>query len=690
MSQSIAEINSEAPAPLGALAINRRSQPLLPDVGVIALVPDAWDDLWQPRHHVLSRLARYFNVVWMEPGKNWLEMLRNRRRTASFDCGSGIGGDTLPPAGMIAYPAEIWLPKLHRWSWLDGMLLEQRLRRARNFLTRIGCQKIILYMWRSTFSRALDYGPFDLTCYHIDDEYSFSAVEVPLDGTEQRLIKEVGQVFLHSPGLLEKKGRINPHTEFVPNGVDYEAYSRESAEPPDLARIPHPRIGYTGFIKRHLDWPVLIRLSQDHPEWSFVFVGPQSPHLDIVKAIEQLRRQPNVYFLGPKSTEILSNYPQHFDVCIMPYQANDYTKYVYPLKLHEYLASGRPTVGTRIRTLAEFTTVVRLASTLEEWSAAIQESLSSAANSPERRAKRQSVAQQHDWQTLVLQIAQVMAERLGSDYSRRLSHLLLTGKRSIDLAAYWASPRERERVTDLLDIVPKGYSSILDIGGRDGHISALLTSQFESVTCLDLEKPNVSNEKVVAVKGDVTKLDYPDNHFDVVLCAEVLEHIPPDLLARACSEITRVAKHAVVVGVPYKQDRRVGRTTCRFCGRKNPCWGHVNAFDAERLQALFNTLVDAKTTFVGQTRERTNRLSAFLMDLGGNPWGTYEQEEGCIYCGSQLIPAARRTILERVCSGVGVALNKLQAPFVPARPNWVYMVFRKHGASTATGQTPLI
>src|SRR5262245_36058628 len=43
------------------------SSPLLPDVGVIALVPDAWDDFWQSRHYVLTRLARYFQVVWCNP-----------------------------------------------------------------------------------------------------------------------------------------------------------------------------------------------------------------------------------------------------------------------------------------------------------------------------------------------------------------------------------------------------------------------------------------------------------------------------------------------------------------------------------------------------------------------------------------------------------------------------------------------
>ena len=184
------------------------------------------------------------------------------------------------------------------------------------------------------------------------------------------------------------------------------------------------------------------------------------------------------------------------------------------------------------------------------------------------------------------------------------------------------------------------------------------------------------------VPGDVTKLEYPDNSFDVVLCAEVLEHIPPHLLAQACSEISRVAKHTVVIGVPYRQDLRVARTTCLLCGRKNPRFAHVNSFDELRLKALFKELQkQTKVAFVEKNKDYTNALSAWLMDLGGNPWGTYEQEEGCIYCGNQLVRPAERPFYKRVCTRLAGVLNTIQAHFVPFRPACGYTSFSEKDES---------
>ncbi len=230
-------------------------------------------------------------------------------------------------------------------------------------------------------------------------------------------------MFIHSPALLEKKGRINPSTSFVPNGVNYSLHSERCPEPSDLTRIPRPRIGYTGWLKSQLNWPALIELAKRHRSWSFVFVGGLRSGHDVEHHLRELSDLPNAHFLGSKKTDEIAAYPQHFDACIMPYREDGYTKFIYPLKLHEYLASGKPTVGTRIPSLVEFSDVVHLCHGVEEWSAKLTEALSPASNTPEQCQLRQDVARSHDWHDITEQIARTMASKLGTEYAQRLDEL---------------------------------------------------------------------------------------------------------------------------------------------------------------------------------------------------------------------------------------------------------------------------
>jgi Glycosyl transferases group 1 len=393
--------------------------PMLPDVGVLALVPEPWSVVWQLRHQVLRRLARYFHVVWANPPLHWRaalnEMWRPRAERHAH------------PPGFHVHPAEVWLPKFYRPSWLASLTTRLRLEQARNILTQAGCEAILLSLWRPEFADAMRHLPSCQSCYHIDDEYSFSDVEVPLSDQERTLIAQVDQVFVSSPSLRLKKGGINRHTAYVPNGVDYPAYATVYPEPDDLARIPRPRVGYSGVLKRHLDWPLLFRLTELRPSWSFVFVGPIQDDPVTHSAVQCLAARPNVHLLGCKPAYELPPYPQHFDVCVMPYVVNDYTRYIYPLKLHEYLATGRPVVGVPIPSLERFADVVTLAHDAEGWMLALDEALAAAGNSTERQAARRAIARTHDWEGLVQHMARLLAERLGPSYVTRLEVALQLG-----------------------------------------------------------------------------------------------------------------------------------------------------------------------------------------------------------------------------------------------------------------------
>ena len=154
-----------------------------------------------------------------------------------------------------------------------------------------------------------------------------------------------------------------------------------------------------------------------------MFVGPTGYLGEDAPLVEALSRMVNVHFLGARPVDELPAYTQHLDVCMLCYVVDDYTKFIYPLKLHEYLASGRPVVGAPIRSLQEFADVVRISRTSEEWSSAITGSLSAVAQSLRQVEARRRVAHDYAWDKLTHRVAATITSGLGRPYRDRFAEL---------------------------------------------------------------------------------------------------------------------------------------------------------------------------------------------------------------------------------------------------------------------------
>ena len=375
--------------------------------GFIALVSHDWNDQWLGRAQILSRIAKQFHVVWCGPPHEW-RAIPSRARS-----GPSVQEPVADLPMLHTYRPEPWLPRLYRPRTLALRLFQQRLENARAILERHGCTHIVLSIWNPQYSNVLPLVKHDMSMYHINDEYSFAPVQQPISAEERVLMTSVDEVFIHSPAVMARKGALCSSATLTPNGVDFDAFASSRPIPDDLAAIPSPRIGYSGFLKTQLDWELLYATAQQNPQWSFVFVGKALEQPGLAESLARLDSLKNVHFLGGKPSRELSAYPQHFDVCMLPYCIDDYTKYIDPLKLSEYMASGRPAVGTPILPLREVSDLVALATSSMDWRQAISASLLPAANAPEERAKRQSWAKTRTWDALVTTILNRVDRRLG-------------------------------------------------------------------------------------------------------------------------------------------------------------------------------------------------------------------------------------------------------------------------------------
>ena len=247
----------------------------------------------------------------------------------------------------------------------------------------------------------------------------------------------------------------------------------------------------------------------------------------------------------------------------------------------------------------------------------------------------------------------------------------------MNLDDYHASAGEQARVADLMALLPTATGTALDIGARDGFIARKLADRIPAVTALDLTLPTIDDPRIRCVVGDAAALSFGDASFDLVFCAEVLEHIPSPALERACAEIARVARRHVLIGVPYRQDIRLWRTTCGQCGAINPPWSHVNSFDDTRLRQLFPGLRIVSRNEIGQAEPDTNALSAWLMDCAGNPYGTYVQDEPCAACHAALKAPGSRLVTKRLLARAALILRRLHNLGRPPHANWIHLLLAK-------------
>jgi len=76
---------------------------------------------------------------------------------------------------------------------------------------------------------------------------------------------------------------------------------------------------------------------------TFVFMGPSSEPAPLG---DLPSRYSNLRILGPVAYDMLYKVYEYFSACILPNHVNEHTNGNDPIKLYDYLASGKPVIST--------------------------------------------------------------------------------------------------------------------------------------------------------------------------------------------------------------------------------------------------------------------------------------------------------------------------------------------------------
>jgi UDP-galactopyranose mutase len=315
-----------------------------------------WDFVFQRPQHLLTRCARGRRVFFVEEPVY----------------GDGLRLDVSEREGGV----RVVVPHLPEQARGDGEGLQRTL--LDQLFAEHGIRDHVLWYYTpmpAAWTRHLT--PLAVVYDCMDELSAFKGAPPELREREAELFRRADLVFTGGRSLYEVKREQHPDVHAFPSSIDraHFAQAREiSADPPDQAHIPHPRLGFFGVVDERLDIELLDAVAAARPLWQFVIIGP------VVKiAPETLPARPNIHYLGAKQYRELPSYIAGWDVATLLFAMNDSTRFISPTKTPEYLAAGKPVVSTPIRDVVRpygESGLVHIAATPDEFVAAAEAALS--------------------------------------------------------------------------------------------------------------------------------------------------------------------------------------------------------------------------------------------------------------------------------------------------------------------------
>lgn len=249
-------------------------------------------------------------------------------------------------------------------------------------LRKVGFKSPLLWTYNPLSLLYLSMKDFQGSIYHCVDSIQ-DQPGMPSElirRSERDLCSAMNVVFTTAPELQLRLKSLNVHTYFFGNVADADHFRRalelDLPCPKNLSLIPRPRILFLGALDAYkINFEMIEELIMNTPEWSYVLVGPIA-ECDASTDLSVLISLPNVFWFDTRPYQELPDWLANSDVALLPLRQNDYTRYMFPMKFFEYLASGCSTVATAIPSLQAHGDVAYLCdSSSKEFEVAIRKAL---------------------------------------------------------------------------------------------------------------------------------------------------------------------------------------------------------------------------------------------------------------------------------------------------------------------------
>lgn len=379
---------------------------------IICITMTTWEgDYMKTIVHMMKQLSKHHRVLFVDypftykdfafsligrspaPAKRMLGLNQRMRQL-----GPSLYHLTLPPVLPINWISNFKIFK--QASVLQGGIISHAINKASNKLNFDNPLVI------NAFNPLIGLPLFDKlnaseTIYYCYDEIGAASwCGKHGDRMENEFIAQVDRVITTSSNLYLTKIKKNRNTFLVRNGVDYDLF-RGGANQQRFSKSSKT-IGYLGSVDSRLDYDLLEEVIKAYPEHSFKFVG----RITYPKGKERLNKFNNVIFTGSRQPDQIPAELKTFDLGLIPFVSNKFTRNIYPLKINEYLAAGIPVVSTHFADLSDFESQISIANNSEQFCKKIELEINS--DSWGKSLQRFEVALANDWSSRASEVNDII------------------------------------------------------------------------------------------------------------------------------------------------------------------------------------------------------------------------------------------------------------------------------------------
>lgn len=356
----------------------------LPDLVVFA---DDWGRHPSSCQHLVQRLLDRYRVLWVNTiGMRIprLDLSSFRRAAEKLRHWSGDAESHLNSPDNL----RVINPKMWPWfsSSLDRRLNRELLCRQLKASLRKSHSPVVAITTLPIVADLLGRLPVERWVYYAVDDFS----EWPgmdkrsLQRMESQLVRRADVCIAVSDVIRDKLAAMGRDVSLLTHGIDLDHWSRNGHHRaiPELASFERPLVVFWGAIDRRLDLEFLRRLGQDLEHGTIALVGP------ICDPDPALFRCPRVRRVPAVSYDLLPQLAQESAVLIMPYADLPVTRAIQPLKLKEYLATGRPAIVRNLPSVRSWSDCLDVCETPESFSACVSHRLATGLPADQLRARK--------------------------------------------------------------------------------------------------------------------------------------------------------------------------------------------------------------------------------------------------------------------------------------------------------------